>query len=330
MHRESAAKIKQELMLHGATARQAEGYIAKIRETERLSEERGQAHHILPVNCGWWKKYKDAKWNLVRVESGLHAELHARLFWIFPDNRALGQALKFIARSLFSRSYHNDRIIDRQKDKIIRFYAKHTLLETAAKFRTSDQTLVRHLKRWGVRRVRGQYNQMLCQDRLVRKRSEILKFYMTHTFQETCKKFDVGYKTMLLAFKRMGLRPRTRGEAIALIKQRQKEQGSPAFAASVGNLRPLNAARKRSTERLKTRVQKWLAAGETAEQIAKRTGLTPRVIRKWWEKWGFTSPRKRKGDKIRQMAEHFGIDRRTVYYHRRQNTQQWQEMKEAA
>ena len=73
----------------GATHEQAEFYVGQLRTFERMSNGSGDHHHALPRNCGWWKRFAKAKWNLVRLSPKLHVAAHAVLSSIFPDNDAL-------------------------------------------------------------------------------------------------------------------------------------------------------------------------------------------------------------------------------------------------
>ena len=142
-------RIQKELVKHGATLEQAKYYVRRIKECEKLSGGSGHAHHILPSGCGWWKRYSNAKWNLVLVSIELHISLHADLCHVFPDNQSLKRALK-ITTSLL-RPSKLAFLKRNKKEEIIRRYSGGSSAKKISNgLGVNDTTITRWLKEWGV------------------------------------------------------------------------------------------------------------------------------------------------------------------------------------
>jgi len=111
----SDSRIREELMLHGATGTQATQYVGLLRLFESKSKDSGELHHVLPVDCGWWKRYKKCRWNQARIEWEFHLALHGLLVKIFPNNDSLGNALQIIA----TRKRRDPKGLLKNKSKIV-------------------------------------------------------------------------------------------------------------------------------------------------------------------------------------------------------------------
>ena len=132
----------------GAARRQAQDYVRLIVKFEKESRGNGEDHHILPRNCGWWKKYEKSKWNLVRVEWTLHIALHAYLSYILPENTRLaaaliGSALRTRKDSVKKLKYKKQVISWRLQKKSARWIANKIGIK-------SPCSIHRWLRSWGI------------------------------------------------------------------------------------------------------------------------------------------------------------------------------------
>lgn len=113
-------KIVTQLLIRGATAEQARGYVDLMHRFEHESDGEGELHHILPRNSGWWKRFENMKWNLTQVEWHLHIALHSYLCHIFPRNSRLLAGLRMT--TLKKRTESIKRL--RYKQRILSWYEK--------------------------------------------------------------------------------------------------------------------------------------------------------------------------------------------------------------
>lgn len=214
---DSAAHIQRELRKHGATTEQANSYVNLVRLFEQQSRGEGELHHILPTNCGWWKKFSSCSWNITQVRWGHHIALHAALFDIFPDNDRLLSALR---ATTMRRSCLMMRL-EKQSLAIHVYYfvGEHSLRDTAKKFETTTHGLDDFFvfKGWK-KRTAGQQRAVFARYSLRKRANEIQDYYFDggHGFSETVKHFHVAANTLVALFKEKRWKIRTPVEQRAI------------------------------------------------------------------------------------------------------------------
>jgi hypothetical protein len=315
----AAPKVKRELKKHGATSEQAQTYVDLVRQFERESNGMGELHHLLPGNCGWWRKYRNLRkhpWNGVRVDLGLHASLHGYLYFVFPKNKSLHEAIRavFITRRLAYKKSLQD------KQKIIDWYLSGRSAQWISKQKLPGepgwQSVYNWLKEWGVKmRSNGESNAHPKKERF---KQQIIAWYSEgRTAVWITKRIGLtgSANSVLSWLKTWGIKTRTAAEARERsyrFKHRRKFKKSiylylsglsiervakklaldpktiKNFVVSEGiKIRPhseyVTSSQKKN---FKSRVIKWYRRGETMTMIEKKVGISRGAIRKWLIEWG--------------------------------------------
>jgi hypothetical protein len=241
----SAAQIFEQLLSRGATAAQAGRYINLIRKFERESSGKGELHHILPKNSGWWKRFENTKWNHARVEWHLHIALHAYLAHIFPENNKLLDAL----RATTMRRHKNDR----HRTQIIRWYQNgKTGAWIAKRIGVRACTIINRLHRWGVS-VRPSGHSVVAA-KLQKQKHKIIQWYVNR--QSTmwiAKRVDSSERTIARYLKIWGIKVRS--------------------CCEVRFLDHLNAHRKEIVD--------WYSNRKTAQWMGEKMGVSKSTIYKY-------------------------------------------------
>lgn len=147
MLKSTAAKVKRELRRHGATSEQAQTYIDLVDRFERGSSGKGEFHHILPKNCGWWKQYERVKWNFVRVRWGFHISLHGYLAAIFPRNVRL---LRGIRGAAIHRREESQKKRNSRSEITRRYEEGWSASRIGRRWRITPTQVIMWLQEWGI------------------------------------------------------------------------------------------------------------------------------------------------------------------------------------
>lgn len=313
----NATLIRKELLKHGASRKQADFYIGLIKDFAAQSEGSGEKHHILPVNCGWWRKYKTAQWNLAVIDLGLHAALHGYLYFMFPTNKSLHEAIRAVY--ITRRGAYKKNLQDKQK--LIDWYlaGRSTSWISRQHLPGKPGPLSVHnwLKEWGVKfRSNGESNAHPAKEKY---KDRIIAWYHEG-------------RTAAWITKRIGLRGsansvlswlvtwgiHTRGTAEArrrsyAFKHRRHFQQALVlydrglsfeaiarelkidpktirdFVVQTGRkIRPHSEyARSPKRKQYQTRILQWDRAGVNHTEIARRVGISRgRIIRRWLGDYG--------------------------------------------
>lgn len=167
-------RVVSELRKHGATREQALGYVRLAKQFEKESKELGELHHLLPANCGWFKIFKNCKWNLVRITWAAHICLHAYLMHLFKENRRLAQAV--IAVSM-RRNPGNPKK-HKFKNKIIKWYELGDPYRIIAKrVGVSPWSIIDWLKKWGIKTQLKRENAVPLLRTKLRLKLKIIRLY---------------------------------------------------------------------------------------------------------------------------------------------------------
>lgn len=232
MKRVTVQKIAHELIVFGATVKQAKLYISMIRIFTSLSNGGGDKHHILPTSI--WPKYKSCQWNLIPISWGYHIALHAVLFGFFPLEQKLHRAL--------SCTTLRRRFLTLPKDEIIYDYKTHTAAWIGRKFGTSGSTITDHLIEWGIR-PRSKRESAILESEV--RTTELLPTYIK-LYNEGCSYKEIGKIThtdstriAVILREAFGQPVRTHGENLSLYYVRSRKNRFISYEKSKLLLKPL-------------------------------------------------------------------------------------------
>ena len=187
--------IFSELVNHGATKEQANGYLRLLHQFEKESKNRGEKHHILPRNVGWWKKYGKAKWNSTQVDWPLHLALHAYLVKLFPENDSLGSSLQIIS----TRKTKDAKGLLKNKAKIEKWYISGVgINEIARRLKVTPAVIRQRMENWGIkRRPNGETQSFHTNKKMEENKEKIIALYKSGmSAKELGKKFGVNQQTL--------------------------------------------------------------------------------------------------------------------------------------
>lgn len=187
--------ILKELLKHGATRAQADGYLRLVRQFKKDSRNGGERHHILPKNVKWWKRYERAKWNSIQIEWHFHLALHAYLVKVFPQNDSLGSSLQIIS----TRKSRDAKGLARNRSRIEKWYASGVgVNKIAERLKVTTAAIRNRMESWGIkRRSNGETQSFKTTKRLERNRDKIIKLYNSGmSAKEIAAKFGVNQQTL--------------------------------------------------------------------------------------------------------------------------------------
>jgi transposase len=303
-------RVKQELSKKGATERDAESYIVLARDfVERSKTYDGTVnpHHLLPRQCGWWRKFGRCKWNLAPVAWQLHVSLHAQLCFMFPLNRKMRRGLNA------TTVQPEDEMKLRNKDRIMKWYVDECRDAPwiAQQLGRSNTVILIWLHNWGVTiRPRGSANRHPKQ----RCKDQIIKWYKAGRSSTWIAK-RIGASTGVLKWlRKWGVTMRSNSGAHTNVKKSKYKDDILAWyakgrcpswiAKQIGmgdntvrrwlqewgvTLRPIGTAHTSAQKsKCRDRIIKWYAAGHGSPWIAKRVGMDSVTIINWLREWGVT------------------------------------------
>lgn len=248
MLKSTATKVKRELRKHGATSEQAQTYIDLVCRFEQESSGKGEFHHILPKNCGWWKQYEQVKWNFVQVRWGFHISLHGYLAAIFPHSFRL---LRGIRGAAIHRREESQKKRNNRSEIIRRYKEGWSASRIGRRWRITPTQVIMWLQEWGIA-TRGRR-----QARHFRKKRKWLKkiialYKRGYTLREIMKITDIPQGT---------------------IRAWLIEAKVPIF--------PSNRKYHVIRERKLPKVVKMYLEGKSSTEIAKKVDMDPSVIADW-------------------------------------------------
>ena len=263
MTKQNHPRVYRELRKQGATPAQATMYCNLVAWYVDLSQQDcvTEVHHILPRNCGWWKRHANARWNRAVVSWQLHTSLHAALCYIFPANEALFKAAKITSRTCRATPQ-----AQREKTQMIQWYgAGKSCVWIAKRIGVCAKTVHHRLRRWGTpMRTQGQ---SLSISTLGTKKRR---------FQNRAVAWYTAGKSMVWIGKRIGVGGWTIGHWLRERKVKLRSQGEARSLAKLGD----------KPQRYKIRVIAWYAAGKTPKWIGQQCQVEQGTIRKWLCEYG--------------------------------------------
>jgi hypothetical protein len=254
MNRKTARKIIFELSIRGVAHTKAKQYISLVEQFEKDSDNKGELHHILPKNAGWWRKYSTEKWNLVLVSWHYHVALHAYLAYLFPENRSMKRALR--ATTLLKRL--TSKKVLQNKERIIRWYKSGKSLEWIAKQigYKSACGLSKHLWSWGVQLRSGTAPTSPKKEKY---KSWIIKQYLRGwTVRRVGSAIGISGTTICIWLRSWGVEIR---------KPKDRKLWSKKLC-------------------FKSRMMSWYESGKSAKWISKRVRVDVSTVFQWLKDWG--------------------------------------------